>query len=195
MAPPPAPADPTLTDEALVAGIRAGRRDYFGVLYDRYSGKVYHKCLSILKEPAAAKDLTHDIFVTIITKLHTYKGTSALSFWIYAVTYNACMQYLRKAKRLRFDSLDEEKSAEVEDESERLLTVKRLGDLQLDQLEQLLNTLPADEKLLLLMRYQDGLSVKQIANTLQLGQSAVKMRLKRTRDRLAVRLNQLDTDG
>ena len=182
-----------LTDEALVDGIRAGQRDYFGILYDRYGGKVYHKCLSIVKDSSRAKDLTHDIFVLILTKLDTYQGKSALSFWIYAVTYNACMQYLRKAKRLRFDSLDaDEQAPEIEDESERLLTVKRLADLQLDQLEALLDQLPAGEKLLLLMRYQDGMSVKQIAATLNIGQSAVKMRLKRTRDRLATRLNDLD---
>lgn len=191
----PSPVDVAeLSDEALVEGIRAGRRDYFSLLYDRYNGKVYFKCLSILKDSTLAKDLAHDIFITILTKLDTYKGKSDLSYWIYAITYNACMLHLRRSKRLRFDSLDDDKATEVVDDGQHELTVKRLAELQLNQLETLLDTLPADEKLLLLMRYQDEMSVKQIAHTLKLGQSAVKMRLKRTRDRLADRLHELHDD-
>ena len=62
---------------------------------------------------------------------------------------------------------------------------KFLQELQLDQLEILFRQLKGDDKIILLMRYQDSMSVKQIAATLGIGESAVKMRLKRSRDRLA----------
>ena len=179
-----------LSDEALVEEILAGQQTYLAALYDRYSNKVYYKCLSVVKEPAVAKDLSHDIFVKILANLRQFRGRSKLSFWIYAVTYNHCMEYLRKRKRLFTEPVDE-RAEVLADESDAELADKQLHDLRLDQLARLLPQLREDEKLVLLMRYQDGMSVKQICQVLQLGQSAVKMRLKRGRDRLAKLLNAL----
>ena len=71
---------------------------------------------------------------------------------------------------------------------------KLLKDLQLNQLEKLFKELKADEKMVLLMRYQDGMSVKQISTSLSIGESAVKMRLKRSRDRLAELLKQAEDE-
>lgn len=179
-----------LTDVDLVAGIRQGNRQLLNELYNRYAGKIYYKCLSMVKDGTLAQDLAHDVFIKVVTNLHKYKGTADLSFWIYAITYNHCVNHLRKARRLRFDPIEE--TAEPADDGEHELTEKIVRDLKLTQLKRLIRMLKPDEEVILLMRYQDGMSIKQIARILELGESAVKMRLKRVRNRLAEGYNELD---
>ena len=172
-----------LTDEEIVALILAGEQQHLDVLYDRYSTKIFHKCLSIIKDREASKDCTHDIMVKIFMNLAKFQGRSAFSLWVHSITYNFCMDYLSKQKRRGISDFSDIEFEQVSDDDEALET-KLLQDLKLTQLEVVFEKLNADDKILLLMRYQDGLSVRDIAESLGVGESAIKMRLKRSRDRL-----------
>lgn len=186
------PPPSSLSDTELVEGIGKGNRKLLNELYNRYATKIYYKCLSMVKDSNLAQDMSHDVFIKVSTNLHKYKGTSDLSFWIYAITYNHCISHLRKAKRIRFDPIDEK--LDPEDHGEQELTEKLVRDLKLTQLKKLIKKLKPDEEVILLMRYQDGMNIKQIASILQIGESAVKMRLKRVRTRLAELFNELDDE-
>lgn len=140
-----------------------------------------------------SRDLAHDIMIKIFMNLSKFKGTSDFSFWVKSITYNYCMDHLKKKKRLRFDELDNDRFEQV-DTNDIELENKILKEIQLEQLEVLFEELKPDDKMILLMRYQDGMSVKEIASTLEVGQSAVKMRLKRSRDRLAELLKQANDE-
>jgi len=182
-----------LSDWDIIQRIGNGEKPLLEVLYDRYATKIFHKCLSITKDRDISQDLSHDIMIKVFINLSKFKGTSDFSFWVYSITYNYCMDYLKKKKRFRVTPYDAAAFKEVSmDEVE--LENKVLKDLQLDQLEKLFEELKDDDKMILLMRYQDAMSVKQIATTLRVGESAVKMRLKRSRDRLAELLKN-DQDG
>lgn len=186
---PPAPA---LSDRELVAAILAGERDHLNELYNRYCDRVYHKCLSMVKQESLAQDMTHDVFIKVFSNLNKYRGKADLSFWIYAITYNHCISYLRQAKRLRFAPIDE--TNEPEDPAAEALSAKLLQELRISQLEQLLRQLDPEEEILLMMKYREGMGIRQIASILQLGESAVKMRLKRTRGRLGELLKALPNE-
>jgi RNA polymerase sigma-70 factor (ECF subfamily) len=173
-----------LSDWDIIQKILEGEKYLLEILYNRYATKVFHKCLSITKDRDISKDLSHDIIIKIFLNLVKFKGTADFSFWVYSITYNHCMDYLKKKKRIHFDDLASKSSTQIStDEIE--LEHKVLKELRLNQLELLFEELKADEKIILLMRYQDGMSVKEIATTLKVGESAIKMRLKRSRDRLA----------
>lgn len=177
-----------LKDWDIIQRVLKGERHLLEILYARYCTKVFHKCLSITKERNTSEDLCHDIMVKVFVNLHKFKGKSDFSFWVYSITYNHCMNFLKKKKRLRFDDIEVAFNLSV-DQIE--LENKILKELQLEQLEILFQELKAKDKMILLMRYQDGMSIKQIANTLSVGQSAVKMRLKRSRNRLAELLKKM----
>ncbi len=173
-----------LTDEQVVERVLAGEQQYLEVLYDRYSGKIFHKCLSIIKDRESAKDCTHDIMVKIFMNLAGFKGRSAFSLWVHSITYNFCMDFVSKRKRTDHTDYNEtEKEFVSEDEEE--LENKIIHDAKLVELENAFEKLNPDDRILLMMRYQDGMSVKDISESLQVGESAIKMRLKRSRDRLA----------
>lgn len=172
-----------MTDSELLDRIRAGEARLQAELYRRYEPLVRRKCRLMVKDREVARDLTQDIFVKITTRLHQFRGESELSFWIYSITYNHCVSHLKKAKRLRFEPVDA--GADVADEGDGELARKVIADLAVERLERLIDGLPADERVVVLLRYREGRSVRVVAEMLGLGESAVKMRLQRARRRLA----------
>jgi len=174
--------------------LEEGERALLEVLYDRYATKVYYKCLGILGDKDIAKDLAHDVMIKVFLNIAKFRGTSQFSSWVYSITYNQCMDHIRKRKRIPQESLNTEDFQYLSTE-EIELENKILEDLKLTQLERLLDQLKPDDKMILLMRYQDSFSTRQIAEILSISESAVKMRLKRSRDKLAEQLNELQDEN
>ena len=181
-----------LSDMEVVAAILKGnnrqeQRKLQEELYDRYAGKIYHKCRNMVRNDEVAKDLSHDIIVKVFLKLDRFRGDSSFYSWVIVIAYNHCITYLEKEKRLKVEGFDDH-SFEITAEEEGI-EEKILQEARLEQLEENIKKLHDAERLILMMRYQDGISVKEIATTLNIGESAVKMRLKRSRDRLAHLIN------
>lgn len=170
------------TDEELVRlYVETQRNFYFEQLYERYADKVYRKSLSFVKDSAKAEDFTHDIFIKLIVKLGTFKEDARFSTWLYSITYNYCMDQLRVAKKRGEIYSDEE--LEMAD-SVDLNTVFDDGDVEVKRLNKAMDYLSADEKSILMMKYQDDLSIRDIADIFRVTESAVKMRLLRSREKL-----------
>ncbi|MCX6214187.1 RNA polymerase sigma factor [Spirosoma sp.] len=171
-----------ISDEELVRlYITTQRNIYFERLYERYSNKVYRKCLSFTKDPVRAEDLTHDVFLKLVVKLSSFREQAKFSTWLYSITYNYCTDQLR-AHNLR-------KEVYIDDSWDRLEGnmddgLGEIAEMEAQQLEKALHQLPPDEQTMLLMKYQDDISIREIANFMGLTESAVKMRLKRSRDKL-----------
>ncbi len=178
-----------LSDEALVAELqRAMDADLFGVLYDRYTTKVYQKCLGMTRDKELARDLTHDIFLKAFVNLSKFDHRSKFGTWVYSITYNYCLDHLRKTQRKRTDDLDENLQEE-DGTSDRL--EKELLSLRAERLEPVLDALAPSDRGVLLMKYQDELSVKEMMEVLGLTESAVKMRTLRARERALEKYRQL----
>ncbi|MCK8481186.1 RNA polymerase sigma factor [Psychroserpens algicola] len=173
-----------LTDEELVSAIvKTNDTLLFGVLYDRFSHLVYNKCYGFAKDEDEAKDLTQDVFLKLFVKLASFKGKSKFSTWLYAFTYNHCVNYVTRntAKKFEKQSVD---YADIENISEDYDETSDFSDLRVDKLKKALELVSPDEKMILLLKYQDNLSIKEIESVLGVGQSAVKMRIKRAKDKL-----------
>lgn len=171
-----------MSDEELVKlFVETQENRYFEKLYERYSEKVYHKCLSFVKDTAKAEDLTHDIFLKLIFKLGTFKEDAKFSTWLYSITYNHCMDQLRSNKK-RGEVLQEE-PIEVPDDID-LNNIFDGDDIQAKNLKIALDQLTVDEKGVLFMKYMDDLSIRDIADIFKVTESAIKMRLLRSREKL-----------
>lgn len=184
--------DQTLVSAILNAKDRVEQRRLQEELYRRYAEFVYFKCLGIVKDKDVAKDLSHDIFMKIFLKLKNFKGTGPFGGWVSSIVYNHSISYLKKEKRLRTEEIPPTAFNLAIDDIEQ--EHQELKELRLQQLEKLLEELNESDRLVLLMRYQEEHSVKQIASLLSLSESAVKMRLKRSRDRLAELFKNLDNE-
>jgi RNA polymerase sigma-70 factor (ECF subfamily) len=180
-------------DEDLVKAIVANNDTLlFEVLYDRYAGLVYNKCYGFARDEHEAKDLTQDVFLKLFVKLASFKGKSKFSTWLYSFTYNHCVNYVTRntAKKFEKQAVDykdiENLSEDNEDDDKSFLSMK------VDKLKVALELISPEEKMILLMKYQDFLTIKEIEEALGIGQSAVKMRIKRAKDKLISVYNEND---
>ncbi len=184
-----------MSDNDLVEKIViSNNTQLFAVLYDRYAGFVYNRCLLFVKIKEEAEDLTHDIFIKLFVKLRTFKGTSKFSSWLYSFVYNYCVNYVTRDKHRKsevvtdndylletFDDSDEEEHSD-----EGILSMKS------DKLAKALELVSPEEKMILLLKYQEDFTIKELQSALDIKSSAAKMRLKRAKAKLVAIYNNIE---
>ena len=154
---------------------------YFDILYRRYSGKVFGKCLSILKSENEAEDATQDIFMKILLNLSKFSGKSKFSTWLYSITYNFCIDSIRRKKKdksVLVEDMSSEFDSTADDIEDRFLMETNIKRLKI-----ILGEMPPADKAILLMKYQDEMSIREISGVLEKSESAVKMKIKRAKQK------------
>lgn len=176
------------SDKEIIDCILAtGDTSLFAILYDRYANKVYRKCIGMLKNSDDAQDVSHDILVKTFLNIANFEGNSSFSTWVYAISYNHCIDFLRqRQKNILVSYEDNEEVLERQDDNSQIAD-KQLFEIGVERLGVLIYQLNEDDRAILLMKYQDEMSIEDIMGILKITESAVKMRLKRARDRLRKR--------
>ena len=179
-----------LSDEELVKKYLAtSKTKYFDLLYNRHSAAVYGKCLSMLNNEAMCKDALQDIFLKVLINLSRFNFRSKFSTWIYSITYNHCIDVIRREGKLleindyKLSDFDNEYS-ESHDYMER-----KLLEIRVERLEKILDAIPPKDKAILLLKYQANMSIKEIAEMLGKSESAIKMALKRAKEKSLKKYN------
>lgn len=168
-----------LTDTDLIHRyLTTGEPAHFSLLYDRYASKVYAKCISLLKDEALAQDATQEIFVKIFLNLAKFSERAKFSTWVYSITYNFCIDLIRRDKKMKFIFSDDmQQIPEIEEE----VSDEVMLSMEVDRLKVVLEEIPIDDKMVLLMKYQDDMQIREIAIALDKTESAIKMKLKRAK--------------
>lgn len=176
----------TLTDEEIIRKILDNNESgYFDVLYKRYYPKVLDKCYGILKNRDLAEELAEDIMTNTYEKLSSFRRISSFSSWLYSITYNYCIDYLRKKNKLHYPSWNRENEIpEIIDDTD-----EGFENITYERFMGILDQIHPEEKALLLMKYQDNLSIRQIGSALRISEDAAKMRIKRARMRVVYLYN------
>ena len=168
-------------DELIDMFLASQSPEHFGELYGRYADKVYSKCLSLLKNEAAAQDAAQDIFLKIFLNLAKFNKKSRFSTWVYSITYNYCIDYLRRKKKEKTILTDDENEKDpIDDEVDD----KEILEMEIERLAYILTKIPEDDKNVLLMKYQADMSIKDISAAYNKSESAIKMKLKRAKTKV-----------
>ncbi|MBN1387644.1 MAG: RNA polymerase sigma factor [Bacteroidales bacterium] len=177
----------SLVDEDIIRKILDEKNtEYYDILYKRYFPKVLDKCYGIVKSRNLAEELAEDILSNTYEKLSSYKKISSFSSWLYSITYNYCIDYLRKKNKLHYPRWSSENEIpEIPDETD-----ENIENISYDNLMAVLDQIHPEEKALLLMKYKDNIPIKQISAALRISDDAAKMRLKRARTRVLYLYNQ-----
>ncbi len=179
----------TLSDEELVERVKASLdAESFGLIYDRFAGRVYRKCLAMTRDKALAHDLTHDIFLKTFLNMGKFDGRSKFGTWLYRITFNYCLDHLRRRQR---GPVATEVDAEVLGAADEDRYEEELMDIRAERLDSVLAAIDPSDRAILLFKYQEDMSVKDLMELLELSESAVKMRLVRARERALQRYRQL----
>ncbi len=171
-----------MEDEELVTSYLSTQNvSYFNLLYERYSRKVYAKCFTMLRDDMAAEDAMQDIFMKILTKISSFGGRSKFSTWLYSLTYNFCIDQIRLKKR--------DVTQEVEDINRYGENVAddvddhQIFEIEVSRLKEVLDSIHHEDRAVLLMKYQDEMSIKDMCDILGKSESAMKMQIKRAKER------------
>ncbi|MCB0530965.1 MAG: RNA polymerase sigma factor [Lewinellaceae bacterium] len=171
-----------VSDSELIARyLKEQNPDYFTVLYRRYGGKVFAKCISMLGDEALAHDAVQDIFVKVYLNLSRFNEKSSFSTWLYSISYNFCIDLIRKKKKIPVLLADD--VSRIGDEAEIDIPDSVLLEMKHDRLEKVLAELPEGDRIILLMKYMDDMSIKDIAEFFQKTESAIKMQIMRAKQK------------
>ena len=172
-------------DQLLIDQILDGDKQLFSVLVDRYKNLVFTLCLRLLKNREEAEEVAQDSFVKIYRSLNKYKGEAKFSTWVYRVTYNNSLDFL-KAKKRKFQelSVDAYEDFEIEDLNNTIDVLEEKE--RKSAILNCINMLNEDDAFLLTLHYYEDQSVKEIAGIMNLSVANVKVKLYRGRKQLAV---------
>ncbi|WP_230467730.1 RNA polymerase sigma factor [Lujinxingia vulgaris] len=171
----------------LVERAQAGDREAFKELVETYQRKVYGICIGMLKNPDDSMDVSQEVFIKVYRYLEKFNRQSSFYTWLYRITVNMCIDFLRKKKRVQEVDYDDgilRGSDEVEGDEHILPS--RLGlnpdkvygrkELRQKMLEAL-ETLSEKHRTILILREVEGLSYEEIADVLNISKGTVMSRL------------------
>ena len=171
----------------LIERIADGDIEAFAVLVNRYAHAVHALVARIVVTAEDAEEVTQDVFLKVFDHLPRFDRRRSLATWIYRIACNTAVSHARRRRRPTCP-IDERRIAAVtDDEAERLEeTVER--QQALDSLAAAIETLEADERALVTLRYYEDRSVAECAEITGLTEANVKVRLHRIRKKLFVRI-------
>jgi len=159
---------------------RRGDQAAFARLVGAYQGPVYNLCYRMLSNAPEAEDAAQETFMRMYTKLHTYQPERKLSSWLLSIASHYCIDRLRR-RRGQWISLDEEPVAATLPSQNRGPEDLALRAESRDEVQRLVDMLPAAYRVPLILRYWYDLSYAEIAEVMGLTVQAVKSRLHRAR--------------
>ena len=175
-----------MQDDLLIRRAANGDEQAFEKLLLTHQRNVYHLCYRMAGDPDDALDLSQEAFLKAWRSLPTYQFDAAFSTWLYRLTTNVCIDFLRKKPRQMHGSL----TVEDEDEEGREFSLpdpapgpeeQTFSKLQQQAVNEAMQKLPEDYRLVLQLRVVEDLPYEQIAEILQVPVGTVKSRLSRAR--------------
>ncbi len=171
-------SDPTDLDYALLRRLARGEDDALTELVRRHQHRVYQIAYRLLRDPLEAEDAAQEVFLKVYENAHRFEPKASVAAWLHRITANHCLNMLRRRRPL--ESLDREGAATPADPGATPLESLEEQDLN-RRLEELLNTLPENQRRALVLKRFAGLSYQEIGAELGLSPQAVDGLLKRAR--------------
>lgn len=174
-----------LSDQHYINQIIRGDTNVFSVLVDRYKEMIFTLALKMIKNREEAEEVSQDTFIKVYNSLNKFKGESKFSTWIYKITYNTCLDRLKKNKK-------EDSTISIDEFSDHLVKTMDNALSVLEEKERkqtiqnCLNLLSREENFLLTLYYFDDQNLDEIAKIMDINSNNVKVKLFRSRKKLAV---------
>ncbi len=176
-------------DQYIINQVIEGDTKAFSILVDRYKDLVFTLAIRMLKQREEAEEVSQDVFIKVFKSLHKFKGDSKLSTWIYKVTYNTCLDAIKRHKRkhieVNIDKYDTYDIEVIDDAFEKLADADRQKAVK-----SCVEALASEDSFILTLYYFEELSLDEIAKITVLKANNVKVKLHRARKRLAIVMKQ-----
>jgi RNA polymerase sigma-70 factor (ECF subfamily) len=176
-------------DRDVVRDVRGGDRDAFGRLVARYQGRLFGLVSVIVRDRAAAEEVTQDAFVRAYTRLDRYDDRQPFYPWLATIAVRLSQNWLRQHGRiLQREGTPLDTAAEPATAPSSLTAL--LADERSTRLRRAVTALSSGERTAVMLHYRDDLSVREIARALGVTTGTIKTLLFRARRHLRERLGQ-----
>lgn len=168
------------TDEELVERAMQGDTDAFNALVKRWERAIYALCYRVLGRDEDARDVCQEAFLRAYRGLGRFKGQAKFSSWLYRIALNLCRDWLRRERRVGIVQPPEDEELgeralvdPINETVEDLILRRDLGRA----VSKVMATLPADQRIVIVLKEYHGLTFREIAELVECPLSTVKTRL------------------
>lgn len=181
----------TDTDEQLMDEVVKGNSRAFTEIYDRYSKPMLNYFYKMLwQDHLKAEDFMQELFTKIIQKPHLFNSKLKFKTWIFSIANNMCKNEYRKQEVRKGSNHDLHENIVSEGDSNALQKVDQ--SLFKNRLKEELNLLSEAHKQVFILRFKQGLSLKEIADVLDVSEGTVKSRVFYTLKKLSANLKEFN---
>ncbi len=182
-----------MDDATLIARVRAGNAHACRFLVEKYRNLVWHLVLRMLNQREDAEDICQEVFFRVFRDAEKFRGEAKLSSWIGAITYNICVDYLRKrGKEIMVNMESLEPLAHRRDEQQQ---TNRYDRQELKKMVQrIIGTLPVQYRTVVTLYHLEDFSYREIEEATGMPEGTVKSYLNRARGMIREKMIQLVPD-
>jgi RNA polymerase sigma-70 factor, ECF subfamily len=175
-------------DRELIEACQRGDYDAFRLLFETHKDRVYSIALRYSGDQATALDIAQETFLKLLGSIQDFRGDANFESWLYRIVVNTCLDHQRRGRRLLplIQELLDVVVAPAEGALDKLLRAETSRSVQ-----QIVAKLPAEQRIVVVLRYTQGLSYDEIAAALQCSPGTVASRLNRAHKFLERRLSHL----
>jgi RNA polymerase sigma-70 factor (ECF subfamily) len=182
------------SDEALMLAWAAGDPSAFERLYDRHRLRLYRYLLRQLRNSATVDDLYQDVWQRVIAARADWTPDARFATWLYRIAHNRLVDHWRALPYRPAASADgDDRVARIPDADTPERTLSAFEERR--QLQRALETLPHDQREVLMLRLEQELTLEQIGEITGVGRETVKSRLRYAMDKLRAQLTEPAIDA
>jgi RNA polymerase sigma-70 factor, ECF subfamily len=172
--------------EDVIEACRSGDSDAFRALFESYKDRVYSIALRYSGNPAVAMDIAQDTFLKLLSRIGDYRSEASFDSWLYRLVVNSCIDDQRRGRRMTpfLDGLLDAVCAPAESILNKLMRVETSRRVQ-----DVVARLAPEHRMVIVLRYTEGLSYDEIARIQGCSPGTVASRLNRAHKILERRLS------
>lgn len=170
-----------LADKEVVARVIGGEKALYEVLMRRYNQTLYRAVRSYLHSREDVEDAMQEAYLKAYAKLGQYKGEAAFSTWLVRIGINEALQRLRREKRANGADMDVDQMQQLPDRLQMTPEQIVMAEEHRKRLESAIDGLPEAYRSVYMLREVEEMSVAEVADSLDLSEANVKVRLHRAK--------------
>lgn len=187
----------------LVTRAKNGDQQALNQLYNDTYRQAYQVAMQMFHDENEAFDILQDSYIKAFNNLSNLKEPTKFKSWFFQIVSNTCRDYLRKRKNnpmffsdMTYEDDNGENEIEFVDESTAFSPEENVDYSETQRLvAEMIDNLPDEQRLVLLMYYIEGLSIKEIAQSLEISENTVKSRMNYGKKKLKIQVEELEKKG
>lgn len=165
------------------------------VLYIETCQHMFFLAKSIVKSDEEAMDIIHDSYICVFQKLDNIKNAAGFKSYLRTTVANRCKNYLRKKKPLYLSDMTEDGTELELEDTDGVIPGELVGNEDvIECVRRVVESLPEEQRMCVILRYYDEMSLQEIADTLEVSLGTVKSRLSRASKKMRDEIERLEKE-